>query len=75
MSMKSSISNGVKQDGCLSLNLFRVYLNKLIKILRKCIIGCKYENHYMGVYCYADDLNLLSPASNICRIAKNDGNL
>ena len=61
MSMKSSIGNGVKQGGCLSPNLFSVYLNKLIEILRNCNIGCRYGNHYMGVYCYADDLSLLSP--------------
>ena len=61
MSMKSSISNRVKHGGCLSLNLFSVYLNKLIEILRNCNIGCRYGNHYMGVYCYADDLSLLSP--------------
>ena len=24
-------------------------------------IGCRYGNHYMGVYCYADDIGLLSP--------------
>ena len=54
-------SNGVKQGGCLSPNLFSVYLNKLIKILRKCNIGCRYRNHYMGDNCYADDLSLLSP--------------
>ena len=57
-----SISNGVKQGGCISPNLFSVYLNKLIEILRKCNIGCRYRNHYMGVYCYADDLSLLSPS-------------
>ena len=53
MPMKSSISNRVKQGGCLSPNLFSVYLNKLIEILKKCNIGCRYRNHYMGVYCYA----------------------
>ena len=57
---ESSISIGVKQGGCLSPNLFSVYLNKLIEILRNCNIGCRYGNH-MGVYCYADDLSLLSP--------------
>ena len=56
MSMKSSISNGVKQGGCLFPNLFSVYLDKLIEILRKCNIGCRYGNRYMGVYCYADDV-------------------
>ena len=45
MSMKSSISNGVKQGGCLSPNLFSVYLNKLIEILKNCNIGCRYGNH------------------------------
>ena len=61
MSMKSSISNGVKQGGCVSPNIFSVYLNKLIEILKNCNIGCRYGSHYMGVYCYADDLILLSP--------------
>ena len=60
MSMKSSISNGVKQGGCLFPNLFSVYLNKLIELVRKCNIGGRYRNHYMGVHCYADDLSLLS---------------
>ena len=41
MSMKNNISNGVKQGGYLSLNLFSVYLNKLINILRKCNICCR----------------------------------
>ena len=35
MPMKSSISNGVEQGGCLSPNRFSVYLNKLIEILKK----------------------------------------
>ena len=52
---------GMKQGGCLSPNLFSVYLNKLIEILRNCNIDCRYGNHYMGVYWYADDLSLLSP--------------
>ena len=42
--------------GCFSPNLFSVYLNKLIVILKKCNIGCRHGNHYMGVYCYADDM-------------------
>ena len=61
ISMQSGISNGVKQGGCLSPTLFSVYLNKLIEIFRNSNIGCRYDNHYMGVYCYADDLTLLSP--------------
>ncbi len=61
LSEKCSITNGVKQGGCLSPTLFSVYLDKLIDILRQSNIGCRYGSHYMGVYCYADDLSLLSP--------------
>ena len=59
ISSQSHISNGVKQGGCLSPILFSVYMNELIKILRKNIIGCRYGSEYMGVFCYADDLSLL----------------
>ena len=38
-----------------------MYLNKLIKNLRKNIIGCRYSPEYMGLFCYADDLRLLCP--------------
>ena len=41
--------------------LFSIYLNDLIDVLRSSNIGCRYGNHYMGVYCYADDIGLLSP--------------
>ena len=47
---KQYYSNGVKQGGCLSPNLFSFYLNKLIEILRSCNIGCRYGNHYMAVF-------------------------
>ena len=52
MLMKSSISNGVKQGGCRSPNLFSVYLKKLIEILRKCDM---------------DDLSLLSQHLQDCK--------
>ena len=61
ISKQYSISNGVKQGGCLSPILFSIYLNDLIDVLRSSNIGCRYGNHYMGVYCYADDIGLLSP--------------
>ena len=54
LSNQYSIYNGVKQ-------VFSIYLNDLIDVLRSSNIGCKYDNHYMGVSCYADDIGLLSP--------------
>ena len=62
ISSQSHVSNGVKQGGCLSPTLFSVYLNELIKTLRKNNIGCRYGSEYMGVFCYADDLSLLCPS-------------
>ena len=62
ISKQSNIMNGVKQDGCLSPSLFSVYLNKLIEILKTSNVGCRYGSQYMDVYCYANDLSLLSPS-------------
>ena len=45
----------------LSPNLYSVYVNHLITKLRSSNLGCSYGNEYMGVYCYADDISLLSP--------------
>ena len=62
LSDKCKISNGVKQGGCLSPSLFSIYLNNLIINLRNSKIGCKCGSEYMGVFWYADDLNLLCPS-------------
>ena len=53
-----TISNGVKQGGCMSPTLFSIYLDKLLGILRASKVGCR-----MGEFCYADDIlvSLLSP--------------
>ena len=61
LSTQYSISNGVKQGGCLSPTLFSIYLNELIDVLRFSNIGCRYGYHYMSVSYYTDDIGLLSP--------------
>ena len=61
LSNQYSISNGVKQCGCRSPTLFSIYLNDLVDVLRSSNIGCRYGLHYLGAYCYADDIDLLSP--------------
>ena len=49
-----TISNGVKQGGCMSPTLFSIYLDKLLGMLRASNVGCRYGYHYMGALCYAD---------------------
>ena len=61
LSNQYGISNGVKQGGCLSPTHFSIYLNDLMDALRSSNIGCRYGNHYMGVYCYAYDIGIFSP--------------
>ena len=60
LSSHHNISNGMKQGGCLSPNLFSVYVNHEIIKLCSNNLGCRYGNEYMGVYCNADDISLLS---------------
>ena len=61
LSNQYGISNGVNQDGCLSPTLFSMGSHDLIDVLRSSNIGCRYGNHYLGVYCYADSIGLLTP--------------
>ena len=61
ISEKYGIANGVKQGGVLSPILFGVYMDNLIKRLKDSNVGCKIGNNYVGVFCYADDLTLISP--------------
>ena len=61
ISEKYGIANGVKQGGVLSPILFGIYMDNLIKRLKDSNIGCKIGNNYVGVFCYADDLTLISP--------------
>ena len=57
-----SISNGVKQGAVLSAILFCVYIDDLIKELRRKREGCWVNGAYVGIVVYADDIALLSPS-------------
>ena len=62
LSNQYSISNYVKQGGCLSPTLFSIYLNDLIDVLRSSNIGCRYGNHGIDAYCYTDDILFWPPS-------------
>ena len=56
-----TITSGVKQGGILSPNLFTVFVDDLISLLKKSGMGCQIESLYVGSIMYADDLTLLAP--------------
>ena len=58
------VSNGVRQGAVSSPILFCIYVDNLIKELRRKKIGCKIGGHYFGVAIYADDIFLLSASRN-----------
>ena len=56
------ISNGVKQGAVLSAKLFCIYIDDIIKNLRKSVDGCWINGNFVGAIVYADDIVLLSPS-------------
>ncbi len=56
-----SIMNGVKQGAVLSAILFCIYIDDLLKELRRKGDGCWINGNFVGVIVYADDIVLLSP--------------
>ena len=63
-SSKFDVTNGVKQGGVLSPILFCVYVDDLLKGLKKNGVGCYVGSIYCGAFGYADDIILLSPSVN-----------
>ena len=61
VSARFSISNGTRQGSMASPALWSVYLDLLIKELRRLGVGCHVGGLYMGVVVYADDVLLLAP--------------
>ena len=56
--------NGVKQGGVLSLILFCVYFDELLKRLESSGMGCYIGHHFYRCVGYADDVKLLCPSIN-----------
>ena len=57
-----AILNGVKQGAVLSAILFCIYIDDLLKMMRRNGEGCWVNNEYVGIIAYADDIVLLSPS-------------
>ena len=56
------MTNGVKHGAVLSDILFCVYIDGMMKDLRKKRDGCWINGAFTGIIAYADDLVLMSPS-------------
>ena len=52
---------GTKQGGILSPDFFAVYIDDLIKLLKKMGVGCHMIEFFMACLLFADDMTLISP--------------
>ena len=81
-SFSFGVKNGVRQGAVSSPILFGLYIDKLIKLLRKSGLGCQIGKFYFGILVYADDILLLCPSRmglqvmmKICEKFAGDNNL
>ena len=57
----------MRQGEVLSPIVFTVYLDDLLLGLKSLNIGCHWSGHFVGAFCYADDVALLaSSPSALC---------
>ena len=52
---------GTKQGGILSPDFFAIYIDDLIKILKKMGVGCHIIDYFIACLLFADDMSLISP--------------
>jgi len=62
MSHFYELKAGVRQGGVLSPILFGIYIDVLVKLIKRTNIGCKIGATCTGIFLYADDIILLAPS-------------
>ena len=62
-----SVTNGVKQGGIISPDLFCIYIDTLMVTLKKSGLGCYIGEWFLGALVQADDIVLLAPSANAMR--------
>ena len=63
-----SVPSGVKQGGILSPRLFTMYIDDILKRLRKRGVGCHHLGIFIGAILFADDLCLIAPSRRAMQI-------
>ena len=62
MSSYFRLANGVKQEGVISVQLFTLYIDKLLLDLKQSGYGCHIGDTFTGVLSYANDITLICPS-------------
>ena len=62
LSQPFKVTNGIRQGGLLSPNLFNVYIDSLSNDLNKSSVGCHVANICVNHLSYADDMVILAPS-------------
>ena len=56
------ISTGVRQGGVLSPDLYNIYVDDLIRLLKSAGVGCRIASVFAAALFYADDIVVLAPS-------------
>ena len=68
ISREFQCSNGVKQGGVLSPNLFCIFFDELLRLLEDSGVGCYLGHRFVGALSYADDVALIAPTITAARM-------
>ena len=71
-----SLECGVRQGGVLSPFLFAIFIDDIIKEIKKANLGCRLKHENVSIFIYADDIILLAPSidslQNMLRICEKE---
>jgi exonuclease III len=71
-----SLKCGVRQGGVLSPFLFAIFIDDIIKEIKKTNLGCRLKHENVSIFIYADDIILLAPSidslQNMLRICEKE---
>ena len=71
LSDKFDVPLGTKQGGISSPGFFGLYINDMVELLRKKVVGCHIIRTFLACNLFADDLALLAPTRHALQVMIN----